>query len=689
MHFKKRFLFPNKTKNTIKNESKNSKLLFVFCIVWYVFIALSFIEDLIKYHIIISNYILMLFCVISVQILQYKKYFFTARILFVFYTTLVIFLFSNFVPIYSGLFIEYFFLFPPSISLIFINNKKINLSVLILCFCLYFIPNFFFKHYAINSFNNLNNVMLFFTMYIITYYFKNLNLKNEKKLEEQKEELKTINDFQSQFFINISHEIRTPLTLIKGGIGELKNYEKKAPQLKEIQKELHNQVNNITAMVDDVLDLAKMETSSFHLTKKEMSCSNLVQKIHTSFEAIFKQKQITFELDIQHNFLIDGDHIQLGRAISNLIVNASKYTDANGKVIVKIYKEANSVVIAVKDNGIGISDTDIKKICNQFYQVKNHINSAGGSGIGLSLTSKIINLHDGELSIESEIGIGSTFKITLPLKETLTLNKLANQKTLKEEEPVEITTSIEEQKKLFLIVDDNLNMLQYITKLLNNYGYKSIHAENGSEALQLMMKNNIDFIITDYMMPKMDGFHFIKNLREQHIHIPILMLTARNDYKSRLDVFRLGIDDYLTKPFENKEFIIRIQNALKNYQQRTKYIDQENISTEEIETSKNWINLVEAYIFESSANREFKQADIAAHFNISTSTLYRKIKLSRGLTTNELVKEVKLQKAYKIINEQDDISLKELALEVGFQHTSYFSKIYKSRFGIKPLTKND
>ncbi len=519
-------------------------------------------------------------------------------------------------------------------------------------------------------------------------YFKNLNSKNEKALEERTQELETINNFQSQFFINISHEIRTPLTLINGDIEQLKNYEYKVPQLKKIQQDLHTEVTKITDMVNDVLDLSKMETSNFNLNIKSISGTELIEQLHASFETVFEQKKINFTLHpIDYNYLIDADTIQLNRAISNIIVNASKYTDTDGKVIISLTKKNDAIIISIEDTGIGIATKEINKICDQFYQVKNHINDAGGSGVGLSLTKEIINLHNGKLHINSEVGLGSTFNIILPLKETLPLTSIINHEYIKEVNSSRYLPSLEAKNELFLVIDDNVKMRQYISNILNNYGYTCLHAENGVEALHLIAKNTIHFIVTDYMMPKMNGLDFIKNLKKQKIDIPVLMLTAKNDTKSRLDVFRLGIDDYLTKPFENNEFIIRIENALTNYKNRTQYILQKNISIEETKETDNWISQVESYILECSSNIQFKQADIANHFNMSISTLYRKIKSSRGLSPNELVKEIKLQKAHEILTKDHTIPLKQLALEVGFQHTSYFSKMYENRFGIKPFIK--
>ncbi len=671
-------------------ELKKIKLLNIFCTVWYLVSFSNFIERYfftkIQQSLSIKVFIWLIILVFPVQLLQYVKKLFAARILYIFNLLLVPFVFSNF--LYQGQLLEYYFVLTPGVALILLDNKKVIFAVLIISILALVLPNLYFKHYPVSVFNSVNPPVLTFSVYIMVGYFKNLNFKNEKALEERRQELQNLNDFQSQFFINISHEIRTPLTLIKGDINQLESIEDKAPSIKRIKQGLDKEVNKITSIINDVLDLSKIETSNFKLNIKTISATELIQKLYLSFEALFNQKNIAFNLEpISNNFLIEADIIYLERAIGNILLNASKYTDQGGKVTLSLTVQNDIIGISIKDTGIGIPITEVHKICNQFYQVKNHINNSGNSGIGLSFTKEIVNLHQGILQIESEVNVGSHFKVILPLKEMQHLDTL-NTTNLIIENTTELSLNTSKNKEeTILVVDDNSKMRNYITTLLAKQGYTCIHAQDGNEALNLLKDCAIDFIITDYMMPKMDGFNFVKQLKKDKIDLPVLMLTARHDNESRLNVFRLGIDDFLTKPFENNELLVRIENALKNYKQRVQFINQENISTEEIEDTKNWIDLVENFISENCSSFEFKQTDIAENFNMSESTLYRKIKAIRGMTPNKLITEIKLQKARKIIEHNTDISLKQLALEVGFQHTSYFSKIYQTRFGNKPIEK--
>lgn len=691
-------LFQNSNHIIPKNEIKKTRLLHIFLIISYLFCIAFSIEIYINkpFTESFNNKILdkliewrffVFFCFfVTSHILQYFKKYVLSRSLYIFTFYAFTLIFANFIT--KGILLEFLFILPPLLSLIFFENKKIIYLILLLSFCGFFIPNIFLRHYELWHINSVNNLAVFFCGFIIVTYFKKISDKNERDLEKRKSELEDINNFQSQFFINISHEIRTPLTLIKGEIEQLEDYEQQIPQLNTIKKGLNTEVDRITALVDNVLDLAKFEASNFDLNLKEISLTDLITKLHVSFETVFKQKKIHFNLSpINKDYIVQADSIQIERAISNVILNASKYTDSNGDVIISVNQNEEKIIVSIQDTGIGIPEAEIDKIYNQFYQAKNHINNSGGSGVGLSLTKEIIDAHNGSLKVKSTLGVGSSFIITLPLKDALALGSKITDIDKPEENttiPINIKT---EKGQTILLVEDNHKMSEYIIRVLNKNGYNCIHAKNGVEGLTFLEKNKFDFIVTDYMMPKMDGYEFIKELKARNINIPILMLTARNDNESRLNIFRLGIDDFLTKPFEPKEFIIRIENAINNYTKRTTYITEEKIPEKEQSDYNDWINEVKEYILKNCSNLKFKQIDISEHFNISESTLYRKIKTQTGLNPNNLIQEVKLQKAKKILSENPSILLKQLSLEVGFTQPSYFSEIYENRFGTKPSIK--
>ncbi len=669
-------------KNDSLTQLKRIRLLNIFCLVWHIRTLLEWIEDFfIPGKTILASLfdvLIMLFVVITIQLLQYKRKFIAARLCFVLSIMLLVFLYANF--IYTQELLEYYFLLVPGTALIFIDNKKINFSIVSLAFLLMLIPNYYYNHYPDGSFSDLSIIFLFFGVFIMINYFKNLNSKNEKALEEKTEELKNINTFQSQFFINISHEIRTPITLINGQIERLPASSKGESLL--IKKALNEQVYKITQLVNDVLDLAKIESSTFTINKQPLNFSVLIDNLHTNFLPLFKQKNILFTITKNNkDYYTKGNLPYLEKAITNIIINALKYTHKGGSVTLSVTKNNKEVIVNIKDSGIGIENKNLNKIFNRFFQIDTKENSAGGTGIGLAFTKEIITLHNGRITVKSKINEGSNFRIKLPLIKGITTNE---KKLIDNATPINNIkqTNINFNKdSAILLVDDHKEMRSYLKRTLGYHNY--IEANNGAEALQKLKENKIGLIITDYMMPKMDGLKFVKELKTENYDIPIVMLTARGDTQSKLDVLRLGIDDYLRKPFNSEELIIKIKHILKNHKEKSNYIE-ENLATTNTSNDENILDKIEKYVTSNSSNSNLNQNDITAFLQLSQSSLYRKIKTKTGLTPNEFITEIKLQKARQTLEKYPNTTAKQLAKEVGFKHSNYFSKLYTSRFGVKP-----
>ncbi|RKF03724.1 signal transduction histidine kinase [Tenacibaculum lutimaris] len=679
-----------------KLEMKRVRLLNIFISNWFLIELVLITEDYLSrvdpslQVFIHSGSIIGL---LTTLFLQYKRKFLFARILFFSLILYSNFMFCNFAE--RGGYIEYFYIVVPVFLLLFTNNKYLLYSVFIISYLLFVIPIHLFPIYPEGTFGSPILILIqFIIFFFLVQYFKNANIKSEEILENQRKQLEELNEFQSQFFINVSHEIRTPLTLIKGEVDRLEllkgtTYEKEGF---DIKNRLNKQVNKIKTIVDDVLDLAKMKEANFKISPTPYLINKLIDKLYTSFEPLCNQKDIVLTVKKEKDECwVSSDIIFLERALNNIILNAIKYTPKKGNITVSLNKLNGQIIISIKDSGIGISEKDIKLIYNRFYQVKNDINKAGGSGIGLAFSKEIIELHQGSLTVKSELGKGSTFIISLP--ETTKIDKeIQREKPSKKNTHKSTLISKDKIKQpisghyRILIVDDNFEMRAYLKRILSNY--TCFEAENGEEALDFLSKEKIDFVITDYMMPVMNGLALVENIKKKKINVPILMLTARTDTKSKLEVLRLGIDDYLNKPFEKEELLIRIQNALNNSINRTTFIKENTIEKEELNESNLWIKKVEEFINKQCSDPNMTQEDIAQHFNTSRSSLNRKIKAVTGLTPNQFITEVKLQKARIIIEQNPSILLKTLALEVGYLHTTHFSKIYKQRFGLLPLNKS-
>ncbi len=672
---------------TSKNELKKIKLFNGFCFVWHILTLLMLIELPFEKNenkaITLWVCAIMFLMLVLMQYINYKKGYRIARLLFIFTIIALTFVFSNFT--YKSSLLEYYFLFAPTIALIFFDSKKINYSILIVSFLLFFFPNHHFENYPPDQFNDISVAFLYFGVFIMIIYFKSLNIKNEKSLQQKTKELEDLNTAQSQFFTNVSHEIRTPLTLIKGQIEELKEIQNENSKLIPIQNELNIQVNKIGDMVDDVLDIAKMESGLFALSFSDIDLFELVNKVFHSFESALKQKDISYTLKkSSRSYIVTGDQFKLEKALNNILSNALKFTEIGGEVHVALKRKKNEIIISVSDTGIGISEDDKIKIFGKFYQADNDINKAGGTGIGLSFSKEIIELHKGRLHLKSKIGEGSEFEIFLPLKEVKTKERKRslNRPKAKVYDETLVSENSISKDVIFLIIDDNREMRKHITKYLKQY--ECIEAENGVEALHILKNRKIDFIIVDYMMPKMNGKEFIQSARAQRYYIPLIMLTARADFESRQEVFGLGIDDYITKPFNKDELIVRVHNALNNYRNRTNFVNKKKIGREELKENNNWIKKVELFIEKECSDPKLNQKDISENFNMSTSTLSRRIQSVTGQKPKEFIKEIKLQRARKLIEDNPHMSLKELALSVGYSHSYNFSEIYFKRFGNRP-----
>ncbi|MEP5635031.1 MAG: response regulator [Maribacter dokdonensis] len=514
-------------------------------------------------------------------------------------------------------------------------------------------------------------------------YFKNLNIRNEKILKAKTKELEKLDEFKSQFFTNISHEIRTPLTIINGQISELEGLAITAPEVVDIQKGIKKQIRNITNMVDDVLDLAKMESSNFNLQLQPVNISKLLHKQYLSFEPLYKQKGIAFiMMKNAEDYIAKIDTVFFEKAVNNIIVNALKYTDT-GEVSITISQQNQSLCIAISDTGIGIASKDIDSVFNRFYQVNNDINKSGGSGIGLAFSKEIIELHRGNFLLDSELGKGSTFTILIPLEKTQPA-ALEIALVPVEEQNVHIQRPIDgESAPKFLIAEDNYDMRKYLVSILPDY--TCLEASNGLEALEIIEQERIDFVITDYMMPKLNGHEFIEKLKVDNSTIPVIMLTAKTDSDTKLDVLKLGIDDYITKPFEKQELLVRINNCLRNTNDRNTYNKKNGIKVED--DKDDFIIKLKEYVYNKSHDIKLNQDVLSEEFHLSKSSFYRKVKSQTGLSPNNFIKEIRLQKAHNILMKTPDILVKQLAMEVGFSHQAYFSKMYADRFGVKPRSR--
>lgn len=589
---------------------------------------------------------------------------------------------------------EYLLLCVPIYSLVLIPNKWTNVVVLILSYTCFIVS--LEHHYPGIDIKPTASLALFFSIYMSFGYFKKLNRDNEKsleiqreqleeqrnsainanaKIEKQRQELEELNKFQSHFWVNLSHEIRTPLTLIRGSITQLVKCQD-APQHQNQFERIEKNTNAIQLLVDNIMDLAKMRSNKLELHFKPIDLNILGNKVLTSFEGLFTQKGLQYSFTnhtIHDTLYVMADKIYLERAISNIILNAFKYTD-KGRIDVTLTKERDDICLSIKDTGCGIPKSALPNIFDSFYQVNSTENHAGGTGVGLSFTKEVLQLHNGKISVDSVKNKGTSFTIRIPQLVTEIIE------TKKSTVPLD---HIPTQGATILLVEDNLDMRIYIKSILKRYTV--VEAQNGLEALERLKTVTPSLLITDFMMPEMNGYELVNEIRNQQLTIPVIVLTARVDLQGKMDFLRLGIDDYLTKPFHEEELLLRIEHSIKNATEQTLAIsDNPGILDSENEGLQSIIETISLNI----KDEHFGVGDLAEKFALTERTLGRKVKSLCGLTPNGLIREVKLHKARELCETDQSSSLKALASEVGFINTNHFAKLYMERFGTKPQIKN-
>jgi DNA-binding response OmpR family regulator/nitrogen-specific signal transduction histidine kinase len=532
---------------------------------------------------------------------------------------------------------------------------------------------------------------------------KRIEMKNNLELEQKEyNTLKVIDQLKSRFFANISHEFRTPLTLISGNAENLmdaltSNYSKK--QVASINKN----AKTLLKLINELLDIAKLEAGKMNL---KLSQQNIVLYLKNLF---FSLESFTEKRNISLNFISDEEDIQvvfdaekMQRIIMNIVSNALKFTPENGEITLTIQRKNNKhISICICDNGIGIEQDAIPNIFNRFYQADNSDTRLyEGTGIGLALVKELVELHEGTVKAfrnEELIGQkGTTILIEFPIGSVSEINtentikvehEITNGLKIKIKKTLQIP-DLKFDKKIILLVEDNLSILTFIKNLLQPT-YKIIEATNGEEGIE-QAKNVIpDLIITDVMMPKLDGISMVHLLRddEKTSHIPIIILSGKATLEDKLIGLETGIDAYLTKPFSVKELQIIISNLIQQREQLLKkYQNKFVISSEEIplgSVDQQFLEKAIQHIKENIENTTFGVDQLANQMCLSPSQLNRKLQALIDQAPGQLIRNIRLQRAAELIKLNTG-SLADICFQTGFNDQAYFSRAFKNQFGCSP-----
>ncbi len=570
--------------------------------------------------------------------------------------------------------------------------------------------------------------------------------KATQTIRQQNEELKNLDKVKSRFFANVSHELRTPVTLILGPLNSIiksGSLNQKNQTFAELSRK---SAKNLLNLVNEILDLTKMESGKIELEEEPVGFYSLLQLLTSAFDGMAQQKNIQyrFEYLADKELWLELDAKKFEKILNNLLSNAFKFTPPYGQIIVRAAERESRILLSVEDSGRGIHPKDLPHVFDRFYQSSQpDAQKEGGTGIGLSLCMEFAKLMGGQLVAKSTLGKGSIFEFEFPKKATQRIVEAEQDRLATEISPdsvllaeeVAIMTPIIERSgpARILLVEDNDNLRDFI-RLIVEEKYEVTTAENGRVAWDYLTvdcgrltvdgersektdrppstdnpkgasrqpqrgkpttdNRPPDLIISDIMMPEMDGYELLEKLKssDQYRGIPVIMLTALAELKDKLKALRIGVDDYMVKPFAQEELLARIENLLNNYYSRNQWqrefleekpeepVDKPAISVEDTI----WLEEVESILKRELSNSQFSVRDLAHEIAISERQLERRLKRFIGLTPKKYFLEIQLQEAKRLFETKRYRTISQVAYASGFSNPKHFSTVFRKHFGVPP-----
>ena len=538
-------------------------------------------------------------------------------------------------------------------------------------------------------------LIIAFLLYFLSYYKKRIDRKNSRKqilFETRKE--KEIYHAKIDFFTNVAHEVRTPLTLIKGPLEYILNNTTDEKELRSNLLIMEKNTDRLLSLINQLLDFRKTETKGFSLSFTRENVCDILHSVYVRFKPVAERKSIRVDIEGDDRpVFADLDKEALTKIISNLFTNAVKY--AENTIIVEV-KELpdNRFSIRVNNDGPLIPPELREKIFEPFFQInKEERVKRSGSGIGLALVKSLVDLHKGEVFVDIAVEGLNSFVIILPtdqenviiLNEHRPLSDISDPETEKNIEP---EMKLSERRETILLVEDNKELLWFISgKLERSYGV--FKAVNGVEALRILEKEIVDIVISDIMMPQMDGFELCKYIKEsqEYSHIPVILLTAKTNIQNKIEGLELGADAYIEKPFSLEYLQVRVENLLDNRRKiRKAFTNSPLVHTGTIAVNKadeQFLTRLTDIIYKNMANADFNVDKLAEYMFMSRSSLLRKIKGVSEISPNDFIKLMRLKRAAEILQE-GEYKVNEVCFLVGFSSTSYFSKAFQKQFGVLP-----
>jgi len=551
-------------------------------------------------------------------------------------------------------------------------------------------------------------ILFFASVYVsISVYTNRVQLKKEVEISEYKVQKEhELTEKKLAFFTNISHDLKTPLTLIDAPVNDLLKSENLDTEQRNKLMLIRRNSGRLFKLISDLLDFRKLTQKQLALEVKETNIKEILEEIYQAFKEECKTKSVNFEKKVSVDQPVFVDPGKMEKILWNLLSNAIKFTESGGKLflgaeLIAVEGKINLELI-VKDTGIGIPAADQKKIFDPFYQVRQHKTiSQKGTGIGLSIVKDLVELHHGKIQMDSFSGEGTFFRIILPAsKDQYTSDEFSlpmnpptvTYDTAQNRIPEQEISFRKKQNRYnlpkILVVEDNDELRGYLAGHFEG-NYTVYQAEDGQKGLQTANEINPDLILTDVQMPNMNGYEFCNEIRQNFdtSHIPVIMLTANSALEQQIEGLSTGADAYVTKPFDMELLDTVLHSVLENRKKlRYKLLGVETaFDNEHLIPQKDidFIAELKTYIEKNMVNPDLSIDMIADHFALSRTQLNRKIKSLIGSTPNNLIKTIRLRKAYELIR-QKDARVSEVAYLTGFSDPNYFTTCFKKEFGENP-----
>lgn len=561
------------------------------------------------------------------------------------------------------------------------------------------LPPWWKTTWAYLAYGLLGLLGLFGSYYVL---LRRQQLRHQLTLEkEEAERLKELDSFKSRLFTNLTHEFRTPLTVVLGMAKQIRDKPEK--YLQQGLDLIERNGRSLLRLINQLLDLSKLENNALQLNQKQADLVPFARYVTESFQSYANSKNLGLRfLTSVDQLVMLFDPAQVQQVLTNLISNALKFTPSGGEIIVGLDQKQDQVQLTVKDTGIGIPVDQLPHIFDRFYQVDGSTTRQGeGTGIGLAHTKELVKLMEGDIQVQSQPGQGTTFKVMLPIKtggetqesiiEDLSTHKVVDVVPVVEQAPYQLKPSLDQGLPQLLIAEDNPDVVTYLKTCLEGI-YQLEVAYNGRVGIELALEHIPDIIISDVMMPEKDGYELCDILKndERTSHIPIVLLTAKADADSKLTGLRTGADAYLAKPFNKEELLVRLENLLeirRKLQNRYQSIPVIPPAAEDSALVKEDAFLVKArsIVEENLGDSQFTIDQLCRELAMSRMQLHRKLKALTDRSASNFIRTIRLQKSKEILA-KNNLTIAEVAYEVGFNDPKYFSRVFAEEYGQPPST---